>query len=121
MNAYLKNGDVSHGIGLINSHILSQFNELSYFNDMDCYVGNFYISSDPLLMNNHTLSESKNHNSVDSTNRKYENFPTYLKLKILYYGMVLTLMLCYLHLHFINVPILNTTMISHTPLMNGKI
>ena len=35
MNADLNNGDVSHGIGFINGHTFSQFNESSYFIKID--------------------------------------------------------------------------------------
>ena len=47
-------------------------------------------------------------------------FPMYLKCKIMDYRMVLTLMLCYLHPHFINIPICTTIMNIITPLWMVK-
>ena len=38
MNDNLHNGDVSSEISLINIHTLSQFNESSNLNDMNCCV-----------------------------------------------------------------------------------
>ena len=35
MNVDLKNGCVSRGIGLLNSHTLYQFNESSYFSELE--------------------------------------------------------------------------------------
>ena len=45
MNANLNNGDFIHLISFINIHTLSQFNESSYFNNMDGGVENGDVSS----------------------------------------------------------------------------
>ena len=44
MNADLNNGDFIHLISFINIHTLSQFNESSYFNNMDGGVENGDVS-----------------------------------------------------------------------------
>ena len=44
MNIDLNNGYVSRGIGLMNSHTLSQLNESSYFMEMDWDVENDDVS-----------------------------------------------------------------------------
>ena len=50
MHSDLKNGDVSRVIGLINNHTLSQFNEPSYFNEMDWDVENGDVSGGHCFM-----------------------------------------------------------------------
>ena len=65
----LQNGYVSSGIGLLNSHTLHQYNESSNFNDMNMIVDNGGVNVDYLYLNISTGSESKNHNSVDYSNK----------------------------------------------------
>ena len=60
-------------ISLINIHTLSQFNESSYLNYMNQGVGNGDVNGGNCSMNSHTLSESKKHNSLDSTKKRDEN------------------------------------------------
>ena len=66
----LNNGDVSRGIGLLKSHTLPQFNESSYFNDMDWDVENLDVMGRNCFIDIRTLSKAKNKNSVDFTNKK---------------------------------------------------
>ena len=66
---------MSSGIGLINSHTISQFNKESDFNYMNWGVENGYVSSGNFYMNRHTLSEVDNHNYIYSRNKRDENSP----------------------------------------------
>ena len=111
----LQNGDMSSGIGLINSHTLSQFNEFCNLNETNWGVKNGDVSVGNCCINSHTIYKAINNNYTDSTNNRDERFPTYLKYKILDYRMVLTLILCYLHPQFINMQICNAITIITTP------
>ena len=82
-NADLNIGDVNCGICLINSHNLSQFNESSYFNDLDWCVENGDVSGGHYFMNSHTPSKGNDQNFIDSTKKTDEIPPIYLKLNIL--------------------------------------
>ena len=66
---------MSSGIGLINSHTLSECNKSSYLNDMDGDVENVDASGGHCFMNNHTLYEANNNNSIYSTNKRDGNAP----------------------------------------------
>ena len=81
MNAYLKNIDVSCGIGSINSHTLNQFSESSYFNDMDWDVENGDVSGGQCVVNSHTLYEANNHNPIDYKNKWDGNFSNVSKME----------------------------------------
>ena len=74
INVDLNNGDVSRGIGLINSHTLSQFKK-SYFRDIDYDVKNDNISGGHCLINRHTLFEANNQNSIYSAKKSDGKFP----------------------------------------------
>ena len=77
MNETLKNGCVSTGIGLINSHTLPQDKESSKLNEINTSVDNsdvnFYYcfnnSSTGYIINNHNSIYCKNKRNKISTNR----------------------------------------------------
>ena len=68
MNDNLQNGYVNSVIGLLNSHTLPQDNESINLNDMNMSVEN----GNYCYMNSSIISESKNHNSIDYTNKRDE-------------------------------------------------
>ena len=65
MNEDLSNGDVSCGNYFIKIHNIYQFNESSYFNDMDGDIENGNVSGGNCFMNSHTISEANNFISLD--------------------------------------------------------
>ena len=73
MNYNLHNVDVSSGIGLINSNTPPQFNESSNQDEMNWGVKNYNVSGGHCYTNSNTVSEAKNHNYIDSTNKSDEN------------------------------------------------
>ena len=74
MLIYIK-GDFSRRNGLIKSHTIFQFNELSYLNKMNQGGENCDVSGIHCQMNIHTVLEAKDHNSVDSTKKRDGNSP----------------------------------------------
>ena len=70
MNANLYNGDVSSGIGLLNSHTLTQYKKSSNLNKINIGVRNGDVNGDHFYMNSSTGSESKNHSYIYSTSKK---------------------------------------------------
>ena len=94
MNANEQNGDVSSGVFLLNRYTLHQYKESSNLNDINMVVENGYVNGGNCYMNISTVSESKNHNSIDSTNKRDEIFPKRYEMKKMDYRMVLSLMLC---------------------------
>ena len=66
---------MSHVIGLINRHTIYQCNELSQFNDMDWGFENGDVIGGHCFMNSHTISESNNHNYIDTTKKMDGNVP----------------------------------------------
>ena len=110
INANLNDGDVSRLFCLINIHTLSQFNSSSWFIEMDWDVENGNVSVGLFFMNSHTIYKANNQNCIIYSKKRDEMFPTHLEWKILDYRMMLTLMLCYLYPHFINIPIWNAIM-----------
>ena len=110
MNDNLKDGDVSSGIGLINSHTIPQCNKYFNLNGMNWGFKNGDVSGGHYYMNNHTVPEAKNKKSIDSTKKSDENTPNRSEMEIMGYRMVFTLMLCYVYPHFINITICNTIM-----------
>ena len=71
MNATLHNGYVGSGNGLLNCHTLPQDNESSNLNYKNMNVVNGDINGDYCYSNGSTLSESKNHNSINYTKKRY--------------------------------------------------
>ena len=65
MNTNLHNGDVSSGIGLINSHTLPQCNKPSNSNQMNWGIKNGDVSGGNCYINIHTVSKAKNQNYID--------------------------------------------------------
>ena len=63
---------MSSVIGLLNGHTLHQDNESSNLNDMNIIVDNGNFNVDYCYINISTGYESKNHNSVDYTKKRYE-------------------------------------------------
>ena len=57
MNKTLQNGDVSSGIGLLNSHNLPQDKKSSKLNKINMSVENGYINGDYCYMNSSTRSD----------------------------------------------------------------
>ena len=66
---------MSSGIGLLNSHTLSQFNESSHLNKMNMGVENFDVNGGNCYMNIITVFEANNHNSIYSTKKIDEIYP----------------------------------------------
>ena len=62
MNANRQNGDISSGIGLLDTHTITQDNESINFNEMNKNVENGDINGDYCYMNISAGSESKNRN-----------------------------------------------------------
>ena len=69
MNGNLHNGYASSLFGLLNSHTSHQDNESSKLNDLNMSVDNGCVNGDYFYMNSSTVSDIKNHNSVDYTNK----------------------------------------------------
>ena len=88
MNDTLQNGDVSSGIGLLNSHNISQDNESSKLNKMNTSFDNGDVNGDYCYINSSTGYDIKNHNSIDCTNKRDKFLSTYIKGKIMDYRMV---------------------------------
>ena len=78
MNETLKNGYVSSGIGLLNSHTLYQDNESSKPNGMNISVENGDANGDYCYMNSSTIYVTKNQNSIDYTKKNMKFTPTYI-------------------------------------------
>ena len=74
---------------------------------MNIGVENVDVNGGHCYMNSPTGYESKNHNYIDSTNKRDETAPNRSELNK-DYRMMLTLVLCYLHPHLINMLIWNT-------------
>ena len=72
MNANVQRGDVSSGIGLLNSHTLPQDNESSNLNEMNTSVENGDVNDDYCYMDSSTGSESNNYNSIDYIQKRNE-------------------------------------------------
>ena len=75
MHANLQNGEVSNGIGLLNSHSPPQYNESRNLNEMNMGVENGYVNGVPCYININTESKSKNHNCIDYTKKRNEIAP----------------------------------------------
>ena len=69
MNDISQNGDVSSGIGLLKNHTFPQDIEPSNLNYMIMSVDNGDVNGDYCYRNSSTGSESKNHNSINYTNK----------------------------------------------------
>ena len=65
MNDNLKNGDVSGGIGLLNSNTSPQFKKPSKSNQMNWGIKNGDGSGGNCYINIHTVSKAKNQNYID--------------------------------------------------------
>ena len=88
MNNNKKKGDASSGIGLLNIQTHPQDNEPSNLNEMNMSVDNGDFNGDYCYMNSSTVSESNNHNSIDYTNKRYENSTNMYLMEIMDYWMV---------------------------------
>ena len=75
MNANLQNEDVSSGIGLLNSHTIPQYEESSHLNGINTSVENGDVNGDYCYIKIPTGYESKNHNSIYYTKKRYEIAP----------------------------------------------
>ena len=72
MNPTLHNIDVSSGIVLLNIHTLPKDNESIHLNEMNISVENGGFNSYYCYTNSTTVSEPKNHNYIDYTNKIHE-------------------------------------------------
>ena len=72
INETLHEGDVSSGIGLLNSHTLPQANKSSKANEMNMSVYNGNDNVDYCYINISTVSGERNHNSIDYTDKRDE-------------------------------------------------
>ena len=73
MNETLQNGDVSSGIGLLNSHTLPKDKKSSKLNEINMTFENGDINGDYFYMNSFNGSDIKNHNYINYTNKRDEN------------------------------------------------
>ena len=82
VNSNLHHGDISSGIGLLDSHTLSQDNESINLNDMNMSVENGDVNGDHFYINSSTRYESNNHNSIGYTNKR-DSISTYMYLMVI--------------------------------------